>query len=176
MVTNGLRNSFGGSLREIGTKWSRWHTRMLPHALVFCDLLGTQSLYFNTLSKALSRTDYKRSKNLDQNSPKVGWVLLCVHRNRRLIRDGSSSRPPRLSRTFTWTHFFLSKCWEWTPFIRNGIWHNTVRPFDNSIFFSDQRVIGYSTKTTERESQRHQCSLCAQRKAKRWITLFRWIT
>ena len=24
-------------------------------------------------------------------------VLLCVHRNRRLIRDGSPGRPPRLS-------------------------------------------------------------------------------
>ena len=27
----------------------------------------------------------------------VGWVLLYVHRNRRLIRDGSPGRPPRLS-------------------------------------------------------------------------------
>ena len=27
----------------------------------------------------------------------VGWVLLYVHRNRRLIRDGSPRRPPRLS-------------------------------------------------------------------------------
>ena len=26
----------------------------------------------------------------------VGWVLLYVHRNRRLIRDGSPGRPPRL--------------------------------------------------------------------------------
>ena len=27
----------------------------------------------------------------------VGWVLLYVHRDRRLIRDGSPGRPPRLS-------------------------------------------------------------------------------
>ena len=27
----------------------------------------------------------------------AGWVLLYVHRNRRLIRDGSPGRPPRLS-------------------------------------------------------------------------------
>ena len=27
----------------------------------------------------------------------VGWVLLYVHRNRRLFRDGSPGRPPRLS-------------------------------------------------------------------------------
>ena len=30
----------------------------------------------------------------------VGWVLLYVHRNRRLIRDGSPGRPPRLSHSF----------------------------------------------------------------------------
>ena len=30
----------------------------------------------------------------------VGWVLLYVHRNRRLIRDGSPERPPRLSHIF----------------------------------------------------------------------------
>ena len=27
----------------------------------------------------------------------VGWVLLCVHRNRRFFRDGSPGRPPWLS-------------------------------------------------------------------------------
>ena len=27
----------------------------------------------------------------------LGWVLLYVHRNRRLIRDGSPGRPPRFS-------------------------------------------------------------------------------
>ena len=32
----------------------------------------------------------------------VGWVLLFVHRNCRLIRDGSPGRPPRLSHS-SWT-------------------------------------------------------------------------
>ena len=32
--------------------------------------------------------------------PTVGWVLLYVHRNRRLIRDGSQGRPPGLSHSF----------------------------------------------------------------------------
>ena len=30
----------------------------------------------------------------------LAWVLLYVHRNRRLIRDGSPGRPPRLSHSF----------------------------------------------------------------------------
>ena len=33
----------------------------------------------------------------DTSLERVGWVLLYVHRNRRLIRDGSPERPPRLS-------------------------------------------------------------------------------
>ena len=32
----------------------------------------------------------------------VGWVLLYVHRNRRLIRDGNPGRPPRLSLYSFW--------------------------------------------------------------------------
>ena len=43
-----------------------------------------------------AREDSKRS------SADNGWVLLYVHRNRRLIRDGSPGRPPRLSHSF-WT-------------------------------------------------------------------------
>ena len=35
---------------------------------------------------------------------RVGWVLLYVHRNRRLIRDGSPGQPPRLSHS-SWTLF-----------------------------------------------------------------------
>ena len=35
----------------------------------------------------------------------VGWVLLYVHRNHRLIRDGSPGRPPRLSHS-SWTLLF----------------------------------------------------------------------
>ena len=33
----------------------------------------------------------------------VGWVLLYVHRNHMLIRDGSPGRPPRLSHS-SWRH------------------------------------------------------------------------
>ena len=32
-----------------------------------------------------------------RGGPSVGWVLLYVHRNRMLFRDGSPGRPPRLS-------------------------------------------------------------------------------
>ena len=37
-----------------------------------------------------------------RTSDDVGWVVLYVHRNRRLIRDGSPGRPPRFSHS-SWT-------------------------------------------------------------------------
>ena len=41
----------------------------------------------------------------------VGWVLLYIHRNRRLIRDGSPGRPPWLSHS-CWA-LQLSRWWWW---------------------------------------------------------------
>ena len=38
----------------------------------------------------------------------IGWGLLYVHRNRRLIRDGSPRRPPRLSHS-SWALLSLSQ-------------------------------------------------------------------
>ena len=40
----------------------------------------------------------------------VGWVLLYVHRNRRLFRDGRPGRPPRLSHS-SWALTYSRFAW-----------------------------------------------------------------
>ena len=42
------------------------------------------------------------SKFVTDNSDCSCWVLIYIHRNRRLIRDGNPGRPPQLSHS-SWT-------------------------------------------------------------------------
>ena len=76
-----------------------------------------------TNNKCALRNDYQRTcwsiTNLLGEIVVVVEVLLCVHKNRRLIRDGSPGRPPRLSHS-SWT-LNLAKCihaylYIWTQF------------------------------------------------------------
>ena len=66
----------------------------------------------------------------------VGWVLLYVHRNRRLIRDGSPGRLPRLSHnswslftSFIQPFFVLFQAWMCTARVScpqrplGALWH-----------------------------------------------------
>ena len=58
------------------------------------------------------------AQDVDLISNQFGWVLLYVHRNRRLVRDGSPGRPPRLSHSSRalfltnqpWTYIYTGPC------------------------------------------------------------------
>ena len=50
------------------------------------------------------------AQDVDLISNQFGWVLLNVHRNRRLVRDGSPEWPPRLSHS-SWALFLTNQPW-----------------------------------------------------------------
>ena len=67
-----------------------------------CEQLLVRLTKQNNSRKMYSpyRTKHKGQRNISTFDRKLSLmveVLLCIHRNRRLIRDGSPGRPPRLS-------------------------------------------------------------------------------
>ena len=74
------------------------HDATLTHLLVVRPWPSVSIVLLHTTSCAKAiRTSHTTLTHLLVRTWLVGWVLLYVHRNSRLIRDGSPGRPARLS-------------------------------------------------------------------------------
>ena len=87
--------TFIGRFQMAGVKGVKETVAHRPHC--YCTkALGNARTRFATFHRRLPRV--------------VGWVLLYVHRNRRLIRDGSPGRPPRPSHSSWALFWWLVEC------------------------------------------------------------------
>ena len=75
------------------------HWTMLRHWSQFVPNMSTDIRGHEALPHHHHHSSSQSSGLCAQGGWWVGWVLLYVHRNRRLIRDGSPGRPPRLSKS-----------------------------------------------------------------------------
>ena len=89
-----------------GATWNatRSNTHNGEHGLYHSvtGTLVTHSHHHHFQASKHAATDNTHTPTLSPPTPfaKFGSVLLYVHRNRRLIRDGSPGRPPRLLHSF----------------------------------------------------------------------------
>ena len=86
-----------------------WNTSGSQHCNVWDSFHKTRSRLCYVISKGQVMSGYNLEK-IQTYKRLVGWVLLYVHKNRRLIRNGSPGRPPRLSHS-SWTLLYLR--WRW---------------------------------------------------------------
>ena len=91
-VTSGPWSTSGRCRRWPGCSCGVWRVRQIQP---FRSWLSLHSAWLRLLT--LKPTFVCRPRMSERQSMVVGWVLLHVHRNRRLFRDGSPGRPRRLS-------------------------------------------------------------------------------
>ena len=94
LVTSGPWSTSGRCRRWPGCSCGVWRVRQIQP---FRSWLSLHSAWLRLLT--LKPTFVCRPRMSERQSMVVGWVLLYVHRNRRIFRNGSPERPRRLSDT-----------------------------------------------------------------------------
>ena len=100
------------------SRWKRLVMIVLPHYHRFEETIHAESTESGQMQRKLCLFCICRQSEetaitqclTKSGQMRVGWVLHYVHRNRRLIRDWSPGRPPRLSQS-SWA--VKAKC-EWS--------------------------------------------------------------